>query len=111
MGAEDCGAAWITASDLLHGVAIAIPAAEIPAMLAWCEPFTVPYDQRIGMYWRRILDRRILYTWPSLVDHHDTPSLVQHADGAPRTSVRRARLLGTPEGWDTTPIHAGQPTP
>ncbi len=44
MTADDCGAAWITAPTLLHGVAIAIPTVEIPALLAWCERPQVPYD-------------------------------------------------------------------
>jgi hypothetical protein len=111
MRAEDAGAAWITAPALLHGVAIAIPTTAIPQMLAWCQPLTVPYDQRIGMYWRRVLEQRVLYTWPSLVDHDDTRSLVQHPDGAPRTAIRRARLLGTPERWDTDAIDADRHLP
>lgn len=111
MRAEDAGAAWIAARELLHGVAIAIPTAEIPDLLTWCEPFNVPYDQRIGMYWRRVLERPVLYTWPSLVDHDDTRSLVQHPDGAPRTAIRRARLLGTPGDWHTATVDADRQAP
>lgn len=104
MTADDCDAAWITAPTLLHGVAIAIPTVEIPAMLAWCERPQVPYDERIGMYWRYILDRPVFYTWPSLVDHDDGPTIATHPDGDARTAPRRARLVGWPQTWSTETV-------
>jgi len=104
MRAEDAGAAWITAPVLLHGVAVAIPTAAIPTLLTWCELSTIPYDQRIGMHWRINLRRPVYYSWPSLVDHHDTATLVDHDDRAPRSEPRRARMLGTPPRWGTTPV-------
>lgn len=104
MRAEDAGAAWISAPVLLHGVAIAIPTAEIAALLAWCERPTVPYDERLGMYWRHLLERPVLYTWPSLVDHNDGPTIARHRDGEHRNDPRRARLTGTPSSWQTQAI-------
>lgn len=107
MQAETVGASWITASKLLHGVAIAMPTARIPDLLTWCEKPVVPYDYRIGMYWHYVLDRPIFYTWPSLVDHDDGPTLVDHGDGDDRTEPRRARLTGWPQTWNTTAVPIG----
>jgi len=104
MRAEDAGAAWIEAPELLHGVAIAIPTSQISDLLSWCTLFETPYDQRIGSYWRRHLLRPILYTWPSLVDHDDAGTLVDHSDRAARDQPRRARLVGTPSTWATPSI-------
>lgn len=104
MRAEDAGAAWISVPTLLHGVAIAIPTVEIPNLLAWCERPTVPYDERLGMYWRHVLDRPVLYTWPSLVDHDDGPTIARHRDGVHRDEPRRARMVGTPLTWGTVAI-------
>jgi len=101
MRAEDIGAAWVTAPTLLHGVAIAMPTVEIPDLLAWCEKPVVPYDERVGMYWQHVLRRPPLYTWPSLVDHDDGPTIARHLDGKPRTEPRRARSLGVPQSWAT----------
>ena len=106
MRAEDAGAAWISAPVLLHGVAIAIPTVEIPALLAWCERPTVPYDERLGMYWRYVLERPVFYTWPSLVDHDDGPTIARHRDGERRDAPRRARLVGTPQSWATEAMQA-----
>ncbi|GAA1736931.1 hypothetical protein [Microcella frigidaquae] len=105
--AEDIGAAWLSAPVLLHGVAIAIPTPEIPALLDWCDRPTVPYDERIGMYWRYVLDRPVLYTWPSLVDHEDGAPVAAHRDGEPRDEPRRARLLGWPQTWNTPVVPIG----
>lgn len=104
MRAEDTGNAWISAPVLLHGVAIAIPTVEIPAMLAWCERLEVPYDERLGMYWRYVLERPVMYTWPSLVDHDHGPTIALHRDGEHREEPRRARLVGHPQSWATTTV-------
>jgi hypothetical protein len=72
---------WIRASHLLHGVGIVLPRKWITPMLDYCEMFpNVAYDQRIGQYLRRMRNKSTFYTWPSLVDHADVPSLVRHND-------------------------------
>lgn len=79
--ADVVGANWIAASHLLHGVAIVLRHEWITPMLQWAELSNQPYDQRIGRYLRLMRNRRVLYTWPSMVDHDDTvPTLVRHAD-------------------------------
>lgn len=107
MRAEDAGAAWISAPTLLHGVAIAIPTVNVPHMLDWCERPEVPYDERLGMYWQYVIDRPVLYTWPSLVDHEDGPTIAAHPDGDARTQPRRARQVGWPATWHTPVIALG----
>jgi len=107
MRAEDAGAAWITAQALLHGVAIALPASEVPEMLAWCERPNLPYDKRLGAYWWYQMARPVFYTWPSLVDHDDGPTVVDHGDVRDSSAPRRARQVGTPLSWATPVIALG----
>ena len=80
--AEQLDASWLEADTLLWGVATIIPTADIPDILD--RPCSLPYDERIGEHYRR---RRIpvRYTWPSLVDHADMPSVIEG---------RRERRLG-----------------
>lgn len=100
--AQHANASWLTAPTLYWGVGIAIPTTDITPMLEWSKRSTLPYDQRIG-HWYRTQGRTIQYTWPSLIDHHDGPTLVQHADGRPRTKPRRAHQVGTPH-WTTKSV-------
>lgn len=93
------GAQFIEASHLLHGVGLVLPTCWISPMLDWCDrPSRLePYDQRIGAWLRRTNHGPILYTWPSLVEHGDGPSLVAHVDDEQRgTDGRVAYLVGVP---------------
>jgi hypothetical protein len=101
--ADGAGAAWLECSTLLWGVGIAIPIDHIKPLLTWATRSQLPYDQRIGAWYRNV-HRRVRYTWPSLVDHADGPTLVQHADGHPRDQPRRARRVGVPAAWATVSI-------
>ncbi len=103
--ADELGAAWITATRLLHGVAIAIPTPAIPELLAWCRRSTAPYDERLGMYWQSVRHRPVFYSWPSLVDHDDGPTVVEHRDGEQRTQPRVARRVGVSVSWATPAVH------
>jgi hypothetical protein len=96
------GAAWLEHPTLLWGVAVAMPTDHIAPFLAWASTNHLPYDKRIGAYWQRARIP-VRYTWPSLVDHADGPTLVTHPWGPPK-SPRRAWRLGTPERWDTDPV-------
>jgi hypothetical protein len=89
-------ASWLVANTLLWGVATVLPAADLPALLAWGRRCTLPYDQRIGA-WYRNQQRPVRYTWPSLVDHADGPSLLT---GRARTVPRVAWRTGAPASWD-----------
>jgi hypothetical protein len=106
--AEAESLAWLTAEQLLHGVALAVPVDDVAPMLTWCSRSTLPYDERIGA-WYRTQARRIAYTWPSLVDHADDGTLVQHADHRPRRRPRVARKVGVPATWHTPAAHIGTP--
>lgn len=76
------GASWIKMPSLNWGVAITLPTWMIDAMLPWCDKQQYPnYDRRIGRYAIDRLSMPTMCTWPSLVDHRDTPSLVQHGNG------------------------------
>jgi hypothetical protein len=102
------GLAWLTAEQLLHGVAVAVPTHDITSLLAWCRHSVLPYDERIGA-WYRTQRRLITYTWPSLVDHADDGTLVQHADHRPRRRPRVARKVGVPATWHTPAAHIATP--
>lgn len=81
------GTALVPMRALVWGVAIAAPTATITDMLDWCEAdHTSPYDHRIGRYYERRLGWPAYYTWPSLVDHRQVPSLLGHRGG--RRAVR-----------------------
>jgi hypothetical protein len=60
-------------------------------------------DQRIGVWYRNQM-RPVRYTWPSLVDHADGPSLL--ADRA-RTVPRVAWRVGEPASWDGQVVPIG----
>lgn len=89
---EDAG--WLTCSELLHGVAVAIPTRHIKPLLEWCAHTTLPYDERLGA-WFRLNGLEVFYTWPSLVEHQDGPTVVTHQDGQHRRDPRKAWKLGT----------------
>jgi hypothetical protein len=62
---------------------------------------TAPIDEAISA-WAQERDYGISYTWPSLVDHRDEPSLVRHLDGQPRRTGRVAWYADCREGWHPT---------
>lgn len=77
---------WITFPRLIWGVGIAVPVASIDDMLTWCEQNPQPnYDTRVARYYERAARWPVYYTWPSLVDHRQVASLLNHPNG------RRAR--------------------
>lgn len=100
--ADSVGASWIRADTLLWGVAVAMPTADIPAYLEWSDRADhFPYDTRIGQWYLR-QGKEVYYTWPSLADHADGPTLV-HSD-RPRPE-RKAHRIGTPKGgWNDTVV-------
>lgn len=102
--AETTGAAWITSPRLYHAVAVAIQTSHAHHMLTHLKPH-IPIDENIT-HWARANHHIIAYTWPSLCDHHDQPTLVQHRDHKPRNQPRKAWKHGTPN-WNrhTIPIH------
>lgn len=100
--AEAKGTAWMECATLLWGVAVAMPTAHVAPFLSWAQANRLPYDRRIGAYWQRARIP-VRYTWPSLVDHADGPTLLDHPWGRP-TMPRRAWRVGVPSTWDTEAV-------
>lgn len=98
--ANTTGSAWITAPALFWGVAVAIRTELVADMLRSVARSKLPYDQRIS-HWAGRAGHGIAYTWPSLVDHADGPSLIKRA--IPRQAPRRAYRVGRPPSWETEP--------
>lgn len=74
--ARAVNASFLTMRQLHWGPLIVVPVKHIDAMIAHCDPLNIPnYDMRISRYWEDH-DYRVWYTWPSVVDHADGPSLV-----------------------------------
>jgi GR25 family glycosyltransferase involved in LPS biosynthesis len=102
-------ASFIVAKHLLHCVGVAIKTPLVPYVVRTPQqPHAWPIDEHIGMVAQRHFQQpAIAYTWPSLVDHEDGPTLQQHNDGLPRTPGRKAWLTGTREQWDSSTVHMG----
>lgn len=87
------GASWLTSSSLWWGVATIFPVELLAELLWYCQTSDKPYDRRIGT-WAKQTGRPVLYTWPSLVDHADQPTVIE---GRPeRTPGRTAHRVGAP---------------
>lgn len=93
--------AWLSSDALLWGVAVAMPTSQIAQYLEWAPRMNEPYDRRIGLWFNR-QGKDIMYTWPSLADHSDVPSILD-AQGrrSKRVGTRVAHRIGVPETWDT----------
>lgn len=76
--AEATDASWLVADRMLWGPGIAVPTSHLFALLGWYWNSPRAYDQRIGQFYERA-GVPIRYTWPSLVDHADSESLVRQA--------------------------------
>lgn len=87
--ADQEGARWITTTALWHAVGVAVRREQAASLLAHLHTSTTPTDEAITA-WCRATHTPVHYTWPSLVDHHDGPTVTQHPDQQPRTQGRRA---------------------
>lgn len=94
-------ASWLIATHLLHAVGYAIRTELLPSLLAHTS--TLPVDQHIG-HWARYHGHTIAYTNPSLIDHADLPTIVEHPDGEPRTAGRTAWNVGTRHHWTSQTV-------
>ncbi len=118
--ADEGGASFITMRNLNWGPGIVVPTNIIPEMIAYCDPLVdvLNYDKRLSRYWQFAVGKRVWYTYPSLLDHADGPSLVPGRLGTNRTDHRHARVahrfLGEERSalsldWDGPVIHADGP--
>lgn len=96
-------ACFITSTHLLHAVAVAIRTDLIADMLTHTETSVRPWDYAIAA-WAVDGDISVSYTWPSLVDHQDGPTVVKHPDGKARTPGRVAWRVGVRDTWTTTAV-------
>jgi hypothetical protein len=66
------------------GPLIVVPTSSIEEMIRYCDPLTqiANYDRRLSRYWEIGRHLPVWYTWPSLVDHRDGPSLIPGRSGA-----------------------------
>lgn len=99
--ADHTDASWIQSTHMLHAVGYAIKTSLLPSLLS--HDSQLPSDQHIG-HWARTTGHTIAYTYPSLVDHHDLPTLVNHPDGAPRLAGRKAHRVGQRTEWTTRTV-------
>lgn len=91
--ADASGASWIRGRGLLHGVAVSMRCEWVSSAL---RVHGLPYDQQLGWWAARVARVPTFYAWPSLVDHADVSTVVEHADGLPRVLPRVARAVGVP---------------
>ncbi|MCM6774983.1 hypothetical protein NDR87_26420 [Nocardia sp. CDC159] len=98
--ADRIGAMWITSHRMLHAVGICLRAELITDMLTHTRttPARVPADTRLDR-WLRARRLQVAYSVPSLVDHHDGPTLLHHSDGQARDTPRRAWRVGPRSMW------------
>lgn len=76
--ADERGATWIRTQKLMWGVCIAIPTLLIPDMIRHADTrANVPDDMRVAG-WAEKSGTDVWYTWPSLIDHAQVPSLTKH---------------------------------
>lgn len=99
--AKHTEATWIISTHLLHGVGYAIRTDLLPSLLAFDSE--LPADQHIGA-WARAYGHTISYLVPSLVDHKDLPTIVDHPDGDPRRPGRKAWTVGTRTHWTSEAV-------
>jgi GR25 family glycosyltransferase involved in LPS biosynthesis len=100
--ADALGAAWITSEHLLHAVGYCIRTDIAKDLVHALPGLVMPIDDAITT-WARANNHRVAYTWPSLVQHEDGPSVI--ATRAPRNTARKAHRVGTRGTWtDTTEL-------
>jgi len=104
--ARTLGASWLTMHTLNWGPLIVVPTDIIPEMIAHCDRLRdIPnYDRRLSRYWELERHLPIYYTWPSVVDHADGPSLVPGRIGTDRGRHKRNRVAHTFVGEDASAL-------
>jgi hypothetical protein len=100
--AREANADWIIGTHLLHAVGYAIKTDLMASLLNF--PSTpLPIDQHISR-WAQTYGHLVSYAFPSLVDHADLPTIVDHPDGQPRTPGRVAWETAAHADWSTRSV-------
>lgn len=99
--AQHDDAPWIISTYLLHAVGYAIKTELLDSLLDHTS--TQPSDQHITG-WAKRYGYTISYTAPSLVNHADLPTIVDHPDGQLRTPGRTAWMYGGRHDWTSKAV-------
>jgi len=83
--AKEENASWLKSNRLMWGVAIVMKTEHIEHMLKYVEKSTLPYDERIGSYFKHI-GKQVYYCRPSIVNHRDEQSLIKKVHNYPRVA-------------------------
>jgi GR25 family glycosyltransferase involved in LPS biosynthesis len=105
--ANQTHAHWITTDAAIHAVGLAIHTTLVPHMLQH-QRTHLPIDQAITK-WAQQHNHPIAYTWPSLINHADLPTLVRHPDGITRTQGRIAWQVGSRDQWNNSSVNMINP--
>lgn len=99
--AEESGASWVVATRLFHAVGYCVKTELLPSLLSHVSP--LPVDEHVSS-WARAFGHVVSYAVPSLVEHSDVPTVVEHRDGAPRTPGRKAWRVGVRDRWSSMSV-------
>jgi GR25 family glycosyltransferase involved in LPS biosynthesis len=95
--AEASNAHWLVSRQCLHAVGVAVRGDLLLDMLTHLDGET-PIDEAINTWVNRKF-YRVAYTFPSLIDHADTETLIAHRDGQHREPGRVAWKTGSRSEW------------
>lgn len=88
---------WIVSNHMLHAVGYAIKAELLPTIP---RVGATPVDQHLSAW----APHPISYCWPSLLDHADLPTIVDHPDGQPRPPGRVAWKTAAHQIWSNRSV-------
>lgn len=96
--ADNHNASFIVSRQLLHAVGLVVRSDLVKDMLASLDE-ELPIDEAING-WLNRHRYRVGYCWPSIVEHADGETLLQHRDGQKREAGRVAWRCGTRDHWE-----------
>lgn len=94
LGAPD-DMSWLQSRFLYWGVAVCVPSHLIDSMAGYSLTSHRPWDTGVGS-WAYLNSVPVMYTWPSIVDHLDEETTINHEDGMGREQGRKAWKVGKP---------------
>lgn len=90
---------WIVGKELIHAVGIAVRTELLP----FTDLPPKPIDDAISD-WAQHHNHKVGYTWPSLIDHNDGPTLIDHPDWQVTAQRRIARWHAGRIKWTTKAV-------
>ncbi len=101
--ADKTNAHWIVDGHrVLHAVAVAIRTELRDDWLDVAAGIDLPADERLTA-WCQLRGHRVCYSVPSLVNHHDWPTLINRPTYTTH-EPRRAWRVGTRDAWNSTAV-------